>query len=115
MLYRHASALAISLACLQTPAKVPAMAIRTFGQPVHRPPIRLPPAHRDFMRKELSLARAAGLIAATPSPWSAPSFTVTKPHSQELRIALDYRWLNAQAVWDSYPLPNISDIMDLVG
>ena len=67
------------------------------------------------MRKELGLARQAGLIATRASPWSAPSFTVTKPRSTDLRIVLDYRWLNSQTIRDSYPLPNIQDIMELVG
>ena len=91
------------------------MVIRTFGQPMTRPPIRLPPAHRDFLRTELAAARQAGLICTGASPWSSPSFVVPKPWSTKLRVVLDYRWLNAQTIRDSYPLPHVPDVLEAVG
>ena len=43
-LYHNAAILAHSLEDITIPAKVEPMRIRTFGTPVHRPPIRLPMA-----------------------------------------------------------------------
>ena len=80
-----------------------------------RPPIRLPPAHRNFIRQELATARTAGLIQTGASPWSSPSFVVPKPWSTKLRVVLDYRWLNAQTIRDSYPLPHIPKVLEAVG
>ena len=83
------------------------MRIRTFGTPVHRPPLRLPPPQTAFIRKEVTDCRTAGLTYAGASPWSAPSFSVPKPHSTKQRMVLDYRFLNAQTNRDSYPIPHI--------
>ena len=41
--YLHAPILAHTLSDISEPARVEPMRIRTFGTPVHRPPIRLPP------------------------------------------------------------------------
>ena len=115
VLYRYAHLLAMTLEDLSSPAQVEPMVVRTFGQPVTRPPIRLPPKYRDFLRTELAAARSAGLVCTGASPWSAPSFVVPKPWSTKLRVVLDYRWLNAQTIRDSYPLPHVPEVLEAVG
>lgn len=37
---------------------------------------------------------------------------VKKPHSQELRMCMDYRNLNAITTKDKYPVLNINDLLD---
>ncbi|KAI0995794.1 hypothetical protein K3495_g12387 [Podosphaera aphanis] len=37
---------------------------------------------------------------------------VKKSHSQELRMCMDYRRLNALTVKEKYPVPNINDLLD---
>ncbi|KAI0998192.1 hypothetical protein K3495_g10001 [Podosphaera aphanis] len=37
---------------------------------------------------------------------------VKKPHSQDLRMCMDYRSLNAITKKDKYPVPNINDLLD---
>ena len=49
LLYEWSHLLAVCLADLQEPAKVPAFHIRTFGTPIARPPLRLSPAHKKFV------------------------------------------------------------------
>ena len=80
---------------ISQPAAVAPMQIRTFGTPVHRPPIRLPLDQAAFVRKEIQEARAATLMHPGPSPWSSACFAVPKPHSDKLRMVLDFRWVNA--------------------
>ena len=115
LLYRFSHLLALTLVDLSTRAAVEPMQIHTFGQPVVRSPIKLPPAHREFLRKELQEARAAGLITTGASAWLSPCFVVPKPWSTKLRVVLDYRWLNAQTIRDSYPLPHIPLVLETVG
>ena len=95
LLYKWAPIIAVSLEDLSTPANVPPMTIRTFGQPVAKPPMRYSPAHRTFIAGEVRDARAANLIYRGASPWSAPCFAVPKPRSNDLRLVLDYRFLNS--------------------
>ena len=91
------------------------MSIRTFGQPVAKPAMRYSPAHRAFISGEVRDAREANLVYRGASPWSAPCFAVPKPRSTDLRLVLDYRFLNSQTVRDSYPLPNLADVVDRLG
>ena len=67
------------------------------------------------MIEEITTLRKLNLIQTGPSPWSSPSFPVNKPRSTELRLVLDYRFLNAQTVRDSYPLPNLQDVIATLG
>ena len=46
LLFKWAPLIAVSLSDLRTPATVPPMQIRTFGQPVAKPAMRYSPAHR---------------------------------------------------------------------
>ena len=62
VLYRWAHIIAVCLADLEEPAHVPAMEIKTFGQPVAQPAMRYSTGHRAFILQEVRDARAAGLI-----------------------------------------------------
>ena len=47
---------------------------------------------------------------------SAPTLIVTKKNNNQgnkrCRLVVDFRRLNSQTINDSYPLPNIADILD---
>lgn len=76
-------------------------------------PFRLPydMSHED-MSHEVSQAQTEmkehEIIHKSDSKWSSPLVLVWKK-SGNLRICVDYRWLNAHTVKDAHPLPHQSD------
>ena len=67
------------------------------------------------MAKEIAATHAVGLTKPATTPWASPCFPVPKPHSDKLRLVIDYRQLNAQTRRDSFPLPHIKDVLMRVG
>lgn len=59
------------------------------------------------------------IITNSTSPWSAPIWVVPKKADasgiKKWRIVIDYRALNSVTIPDSFPLPNITDILDQLG
>jgi len=60
-----------------------------------------------------------GIIHPSMSQWNAPLLIVPKKTDasgkQKLRIVVDFRKLNDLTIGDSFPLPNITDILDQLG
>lgn len=60
-----------------------------------------------------------GIIEPTTSPWNSSLWVVPKKldasGKKKWRIVIDYRLLNNITIGDSYPLPNIVDILDQLG
>ena len=61
----------------------------------------------EFIDKNL----CSGKICLSKSPQASPFFFVKKKDGG-LRPCQDYRYLNSHTVWDAYPLPLISDLID---
>jgi len=59
-----------------------------------------------------------GIIRSSMSQWNAPLLIVPKKTDvsgkQKLRIVVNFRKLNL-TIRDSFPLPNITDILDQLG
>ena len=59
------------------------------------------------------------IIKPSMSPWSAPIWVVPKKldssGQRKWRVVIDYRKLNDITIGDSYPIPNISEILDQLG
>jgi len=59
------------------------------------------------------------IICPSTSQWNAPLLVVPKKTDasgkQKLRIVIDFRKLNDLTIGDSFPLPNITDILDQLG
>ena len=89
--------------------------VETFGEPAHRPPIRLPPAHRKFVRDEFQAVKDAGLAKSMHTPWASPCFPVPKPRSEKLRLVIDFRALNLRTKRSSFPIPYIRDVVLKIG
>jgi len=56
------------------------------------------------------------IILPSTSQWNAPILVVSKKNDasgkQKLRIVVDFRRLNNLTIGDSFPLPNVTDILD---
>jgi len=60
-----------------------------------------------------------GIIRSRMSQWNAPLLVIPKKTDasgkQKLRIVVDFRKLNDLTIGDSFPLSNITDILDQLG
>jgi len=59
------------------------------------------------------------IIRPSNSQWNAPLLVVPKKtdatRTSKLRIVVDFRKFNHLTISDSFPLPNITDILDQLG
>lgn len=87
--------------------------------PIHVKQHRLPPIHREEIRKQIDKQLADGIIRPSSSPYSSPLWIVPKKEdslgNKRWRLVIDYRALNEKTLGDAYPLPNIADILDQLG
>ena len=72
---------------------------------------RLPDTALGEIEKQVADLLAKGHIRHSESPFSAPLLVVRKKDGT-WRVVVDYRKLNAVTKKDSYPMPNISSLMD---
>ena len=84
------------------------------------PPIRSRPyrVNHDTQQKidtHIQTMLENGIIEYSNSAWSSPVLLVKKKDSTETRFCVDYRRLNKVTVKDSYPIPNIEEILDNLG
>ena len=82
--------------------------------PVRKRAYRLPECHRDPLKKIIKRLRAEEIIQPSTSDWSAPVLVLPKKKPGEYRLVVDHRGLNEVLRKDSYPLPRIDDLLDLL-
>lgn len=91
----------------------------TNETPVHIKSSRLPHAQKLEVNRQIQERLDKNIIRHSNSPWSAPVFIVSKRADasgiKKFRLVTDYRKLNENTVYDSYPIPNIHDILDKLG
>ena len=94
--------------------------------PVCQRPYTLPLKHAEWVKKELNILEAAGIIVRSVSPWASPIVVVPKRsvpgEPPKRRMCVDYRALNkllppvkkahsnAKGVLSLVPLPKIDEI-----
>jgi hypothetical protein len=80
---------------------------------------RLAEAHKDEVDKQVVQMLDQGIIRPSHSEWNFPLIVVPKnmdaSGEKKWRICIDFRRLNDVSIGDSYPLPNIQDILDKIG
>lgn len=86
----------------------------TDDRPFRLPYRRVPPGHYHKLRKVLTEMEERELIRKSNSEWASPLVLVWKKNG-DLRICVDYRWLNARTVKDAHPLPHQSDCLSAMG
>ncbi|KAH9152253.1 hypothetical protein LEN26_003738, partial [Aphanomyces euteiches] len=66
------------------------------------------------MEAEINQYQDLGLIRPSKSPWASPVLMIRKPDGS-IRFCIDDRRLNKVTVKDSYPMPRIDDLLDVLG
>jgi hypothetical protein len=84
-------------------------------KPKKQRPIRLAGPKLDAMEQIADFWIEKELAKDGVSPWSSPAFPVAKKGTVKWRGVVDFRWLNANKLADSYPLPHIEDILVQMG
>ena len=81
------------------------------SEPPCRPQYRLSLEQRAELRKQLQDYLRHGFVRYSTSPFGAPVL-FDKQKSGQLRLCVDYRFLNAIAIKNKFPLPRTDDLFD---
>lgn len=91
----------------------------TSNAPIHTKTYRYPEAHKAEVNQQITKVLDQNIIRPSNSPWYSPVWVVPKKQDasgkQKWRLVIDYRKLNEISIGDSYPLPNISELLDQLG
>ncbi|KAH9131277.1 hypothetical protein LEN26_007781 [Aphanomyces euteiches] len=82
--------------------------------PIKQAPYRVSQREGEIMEAEIQQYLGLGLIRPSTSPWASPVLMIRKPDGP-IRFCIDYRRLNEVTIMDSYPLPRIDDLLDVLG
>jgi len=80
-------------------------------------PYKIPVNLRNEVEQQIQELLSLGIIRPSKSPMASPVVCVLKGRDGKggVRLAVDYRYVNKHTVPDSYPLPDISDLIQTVG
>jgi hypothetical protein len=81
--------------------------------PFKQPHRRIPPAMVDEVREHLENLLSSGIIRKSKSPFASNIVLVRKKNGK-LRMCVDYRMLNKKSVKDSYALPRVEEVFDVL-
>ncbi|KAL1255089.1 hypothetical protein QQF64_013150 [Cirrhinus molitorella] len=84
------------------------------NRPFRLPYRRVPPGHYQKLRQVLSEMEERDIIRKSSSEWASPLVLVWKK-SGDLRVCVDYRWLNSRTTKDAHPLPHQADCLAALG
>lgn len=81
--------------------------------PTYHKGYRRAPSEHKILAQDVEKYLKMGVIEPCNGPWSSPPLYAPKK-TGELRFCVNYRDLNKKTIGDVYPLPNISDMMDVM-
>ena len=82
--------------------------------PVRQNPRRVSPGEREVVREQVRNMLAMGAIQPSRSPWASPIVLVAKKDGS-CRFCVDYRRVNDITIKDRFPLPQIADMLGVLG
>ena len=82
--------------------------------PLPQSPRAFPPYKRQFIADSIQQMEDAGIISPSSSSTAAAVVPVKKKDGN-LRLAIDYRGLNAITIRDAYPLPRVDTMLSILG
>ena len=89
--------------------------VKTDSPPMAQRPRRLSPEEEAEVRKEIEELKEMGVIRESNSAWASPIVCARRKNGA-LRLAIDYRRLNAVSVPATmHPIPRIDDLFDRLG
>jgi len=92
---------------------------KTNSSSVNIRPYRLPEKHKIEVNHQIQEMLNQEIIRPSVSQWNAPLLVVPKKTDAsgkpKLRVVIDFRKLNDLTIGDSFPIPNITDILDQLG
>ncbi|KAL0130247.1 hypothetical protein PUN28_002085 [Cardiocondyla obscurior] len=87
--------------------------------PINSRPYRLPEKHKEEVNRQIDKMLKEDIIRQSSSQWNAPILVVPKKvdasGKAKLRIVVDFRKINEITIGDSFPIPNITEILDQLG
>nr|CAD2198695.1 unnamed protein product [Meloidogyne enterolobii] len=84
-------------------------------RPVQQRPYTIPHALREEVEKQIKEMIKQNIIKPSSSAWASPIVLVKKADGKSWRFAVDYRALNKCTKKQTYLLPRIQDLLDVVG
>lgn len=89
----------------------------TSCSPVNTKTYRYPEVHKEEVNKQINKMLEDEIIQPSTSPWNSPVWVVPKKPdaSGKKKWRIDYRKVNELSIGDSFPLLNITDILDQLG
>ena len=91
----------------------------TDDKVIFKKPYRHPQTTEDEVRTQIEKQLDSGILKESKSPYNSPIMIVPKKMDasgkRKFRVVVDFRALNEKVIGDSYPLPNITDILDHLG
>lgn len=90
----------------------------TNEAPIFVKQYRIPQMQKIEINKKLVKMLDEGIIKESNSPWNSPAILVEKKSEsgeKKWRLVIDFRKLNDISKGDSFPIPNINEILDQLG
>nr|CAD2163108.1 unnamed protein product [Meloidogyne enterolobii] len=84
-------------------------------RPVQQRPYSIPHALREEVEQQIKEMLKQNIIKPSSSAWASPIVLVKKADGKSWRFAVDYRALNKCTKKQTYLLPRIQDLLDVVG
>jgi hypothetical protein len=76
---------------------------------------RIPEILKPTVEKQIAELVKDGFLVPSKSPVSSPIVCVLKPNKKDVRIACDYRVINAGSEDDAYPMPTVEEVFNQMG
>ena len=88
--------------------------IKPGTKPVKQKVRPLNPHQKESLKKQIETWTREEVIEPVVSPWASPLVPAKKAGgcAGEIRWAVDYRILNSATITDSYPIPNIDEVLE---